>query len=55
MYRHTMPKWEYSSTSIALGSPFSTLRRTACSDPTPGFPSHENTSFFATPAPTIWS
>src|SRR5919197_1374513 len=55
MYRHTIPKCEYSSISIVCGSPFSTLLRTACSDPTPGFPSQENTSFPATPAPIIWS
>ena len=30
-------------------------RRIAFSPPTPGFPSHENTSFRATPAAIIWS
>jgi hypothetical protein len=33
----------------------STARRNAWSEPTPGFPAQENTSFFATPAWIIWS
>ena len=47
-----MPKWEYSSSSRG-GSPFSTARRKACSDPAPGLPAQEKTSFLAQPAAII--
>ena len=50
-----MPKCEYSSISSGAGSASSIRRRIAWSEPTPGLPSHENTSFDATPAPIIWS
>jgi len=49
-----MPKCEYSSSS-SFGEPFSAARRNACSEPAPGFPAHENTSFRAHPAAIIWS
>ena len=54
VYRPTMPKWLYSSSSSVAPSP-SVTRRTACRPPTPGFPNHEKTSLRATPAPIIWS
>ncbi len=52
--RPTMPKWEYSSSSS--GGPFpSTARRNAWSEPAPGLPAQEKTSFRAQPAAIIWS
>ncbi len=55
MYRHTMPKCEYSSISRGAGSAFSIRRRTECRLPTPGLPIQLKISFEATPAPIIWS
>jgi len=55
VYRLTMPKWLYSSTSSGAGSPVSIRRRMAPSPPTPGFPSQLKISFRATPPAIIWS
>ena len=37
------------------GQPFSTASRRRCSEPTPGLPPQEKTSFRAQPVPIIWS
>ena len=59
VYRATMPKWLYSSSSSAVPAGRdgrgSMRRRIALSPPTPGLPSHEKTSFRATPPAIIWS
>jgi hypothetical protein len=41
--------------SAAGGHAFSTASRIRCSEPTPGFPPHENLSRAAQPMPIIWS
>src|SRR5215208_3242442 len=50
-----MPACECSSSSSGRGHPFSTASRRRWSDPTPGFPPHENVSLCAQPAPISWS
>src|SRR5829696_6342439 len=50
-----MPACECSSSSSGRGHPLSTASRRRWSDPTPGFPPHENVSFCAQPAPISWS
>ena len=50
-----MPKWEYSSISSGRPPLPSTARRKACSEPAPGLPAQEKTSFRAQPAAIIWS
>ena len=54
-YRFAMPAWLCSSSRSARGQPFSTASRKRWSEPTPGFPPHENTSLRAQPIPIIWS
>ena len=46
-YAAAIPACEYSSSSSGRGQPFSTASRRRCSDPTPGLPPHEKTSFRA--------
>ena len=50
-----MAAWECSSISIGLGQPFSTASRRRNSEPTPGLPPQENTSFATQPMPMSWS
>ena len=40
-----MAAWECSSSASGCGQPFSTASRSRCSEPTPGLPPQEKTSF----------
>ena len=53
--RATIPKWLYSSSSSGCGTPSSTARRKAWSEPAPGLPAQLKTSSRAQPAAIIWS
>ena len=54
-YAAAMPAWQCSSSSSGCGQPCSTASRRRCSEPTPGLPPHEKTSFRAQPMPISWS
>ncbi len=54
-YAAAIPACECSSSSSGAGQLRSTASRKRCSEPTPGFPPHENVSLRAQPAPIIWS
>ena len=54
-YRFAIPAWLCSSISSGCGQPFCTASRNRCSEPTPGLPPQQKTSFRAQPMPMSWS
>jgi len=50
-----MPAWLCSSICSGTGQLWLSASRMRCSEPTPGLPPQENTSFDAQPAPIIRS